>query len=172
MQPKDVGCKGVKLYPLNSPSLHIWNRYATTSGLHPTRSVEKGSVVYILYRMTHIPNVGHILFQKNEPNNYDEVRCSGLHQVTHLQVTGQNALMANTIQQNCTHALRIMFSGDIGCVPVHIRSSLLHHGLLSLQDLLGVEDVEEVDRHVERHWDVLPHGVGHLILWVDHGVLT
>lgn len=60
----------------------------------------------------------------------------------------------------------------LNCVPVHIRSSLLHHGLLSFHDLLGVEDVEEVDRHVERHRDVLPHGVGHLILRVDHGVLT
>lgn len=57
-------------------------------------------------------------------------------------------------------------------VPVHIGSSLLHHGLLSLQYLLGVEDVEEVDRHEEGHWDVPPHGVGQIVLWVDHRVLA
>lgn len=57
-------------------------------------------------------------------------------------------------------------------VPVHVGTPLLQHGLLALQDLLRVEDVEEVDGHEEGHGDVLPHGVGHLILGVDHGVLT
>lgn len=70
------------------------------------------------------------------------------------------------------YVLREILDVHLNCVPVHIRSSLLHHGLLPVQDLHGVEDVEEVDRHVERHRDVLPHGVGHLVLWVNHGVLT
>lgn len=57
-------------------------------------------------------------------------------------------------------------------LPVHIRSPLLHHGLLTLQDLLRVEDVEEVNGHEERHGHILPHGVGHLIFWVNDCVLT
>lgn len=58
------------------------------------------------------------------------------------------------------------------CVPVHIRSSLLQHGLFSFLNLIGVQDVKEVDRHVERHGNILPHGVGHVIVWVDGRVLT
>lgn len=71
----------------------------------------------------------------------------------------------------CKLWFRMWSEGGIG-VPVHIRSSLLHHGLFSVQYLLRVEDVEEVDRHVEWHRHVLPHGVGHLIFWVDHCILT
>lgn len=61
---------------------------------------------------------------------------------------------------------------NLNCVPVHVRSSLLHHGLFSRQYLLRVEDVEEVDRHEEGHRDVFPHGEGEVIVWVDHCVLT
>lgn len=57
-------------------------------------------------------------------------------------------------------------------VPVHIRSSLLHHGLFSIQDLLRVEDMKKVDGHEEGHREVLPHGVGEVILWINDGVLT
>lgn len=62
--------------------------------------------------------------------------------------------------------------GGSHCVPVHIRSPLLQHGLFSFENLLRVLDVEEVDGHEERNRDVLPHGVGHVVLWVDHCVLT
>lgn len=81
-----------------------------------------------------------------------------MHLATYLQVAGQSVLLFNLYGSRC--------------LPVHKRSSLLHHGLLSLQDLLRVQDVEEVDGHVERDRDVLPHGVGHFILRVDHCVLT
>lgn len=56
-------------------------------------------------------------------------------------------------------------------LPVHIRSSLFHHGLFSVQYLFGVDDVEEVDRHEEGNGDVPPHGVGELILWVEDCIL-
>lgn len=46
------------------------------------------------------------------------------------------------------------------CVPVHIRSSLLQHGLFSFENLIWVQDVEEVDGHEERHGNVPPRGVG------------
>lgn len=58
------------------------------------------------------------------------------------------------------------------CVPVHIRSSLLQHGLFSHENLIWVQDVEEVDGHEERHRNILPHGVGHVVIWVDHCVLA
>lgn len=57
-------------------------------------------------------------------------------------------------------------------VPVHIRSPLLQHGLLPCENLIWVQDVKEVDGHEERHRDVLPHGVGHVVLWVDRCVLA
>lgn len=58
------------------------------------------------------------------------------------------------------------------CVPVHVRSSLLQHWLLSFLNLFWVQHVKEVDRHEEWHRNILPHGVGHFILRVDDCVLT
>lgn len=56
-------------------------------------------------------------------------------------------------------------------IPIYIWTSLLDHGLLPRQDLIRVEDVEEIDGHEERDGDVLPHGVGEVVLGVDLYVL-
>lgn len=76
-------------------------------------------------------------------------------------------------QRNVTHldsCVRARWTSTSSS-PVDEGAPLLHHGRLPGQHLLGVEDVEEVDGHEEGHRDVLPHGVGHLVLRVDHRVL-
>ena len=88
-----------------------------------------------------------------------------MHLQTQLQDAEQNVLRGPDVSARPADR-------SLGRVPVHIRSSLLHHGFLSIQNLLRVQDVEEVDRHEERHREVLPHGVGEVVLRVDHRVLT
>lgn len=72
----------------------------------------------------------------------------------------------------CFYLLYYCFTENRGTSsPVDIRPSLLQHGLLSFQDLNRVKNMKEIHRHEERNRDVLPHGVGEIVLRIDLHIL-
>lgn len=57
----------------------------------------------------------------------------------------------------------VVVEGDVALVPelpVHVGPALPHLWLLALEDLVGVDDIKEVDGEVERDRDLLPHVEG------------